>query len=78
MYHLHHQCDKNWGARDLGYVLRLVATANIVPSSPILDTLMMEAIHPLKRWFLQEPHDILHIHRPENLKSYTAFTDWAL
>jgi hypothetical protein len=34
-------------------VLRLLVTANIVPSSPILFTLMLEAIRPSKRRFLQ-------------------------
>jgi hypothetical protein len=34
---------------------RLLVTANIVPSSPILVTLMMEALCPFKRRFLQEP-----------------------
>jgi hypothetical protein len=37
---------------------RLIVTANVVPSSPILVTLTMEALFPLKRRFLQEPHDV--------------------
>jgi hypothetical protein len=39
-------------------VFRLVGTANVVPSSPILVTLMMETYVPPKRQFLQEPHDV--------------------
>jgi hypothetical protein len=39
-------------------VIRLVVTANVVHTSPILVTLMMEAIVPTKRRFLQEPHNI--------------------
>jgi hypothetical protein len=35
----------------------LLVTAN-VPSSPILVTLMMEALRSLNRWFLQESHSI--------------------
>jgi hypothetical protein len=35
----------------------LLVNAN-VPSSPILVTLMMEAIFTPKRWFLQGPHDV--------------------
>jgi hypothetical protein len=38
--------------------LRLSVTANVVPSSPILVTLMMEAIHFPKRRFSQEPRDV--------------------
>jgi hypothetical protein len=44
----------------------------------------MDEIFPPKRRFSQEPHgiipedDILHSHRRENLKSYTALTDWFL
>jgi hypothetical protein len=33
-------------------------TANVVPSSPILVTLMMEALSSPKRRFLQEPHGV--------------------
>jgi hypothetical protein len=32
--------------------------ADIVPCSPILFTLMMEALVPPKRRFLQEPHGV--------------------
>jgi hypothetical protein len=39
-------------------VRRLLVTANVIPSSPILVTLMMESYVPPKRRFLQEPHGI--------------------
>jgi hypothetical protein len=37
---------------------RLLAAANAVPSSPILITLMMEALRSSERRFLQKPHDV--------------------
>jgi hypothetical protein len=37
---------------------RLLVTANVVPSSPILVTLMKEALRPPKRRFLQEPQGV--------------------
>jgi hypothetical protein len=47
-YHLHHQGAKNQRARDNVnsnfHLKHAVVTANVVPSSPILVTLMMEAI----------------------------------
>jgi hypothetical protein len=56
-------------------------TANVVLSSPILVTLMMEAIYSSKTLVLTRdtwrniPEDgILHSHRCENLKSYIALT----
>jgi hypothetical protein len=39
-------------------VRRLLVTSNVVPSSPILVTLIIEEIHPPKRRFLQEPHGL--------------------
>jgi hypothetical protein len=39
-------------------VRRLLVTANIVPSSPILITLMMEALISSETSFLQEPHGV--------------------
>jgi hypothetical protein len=66
-------------------VLRLLVTANVDPSSPILVTLMMEALSSSEMSVLTRatrrniPEDaILHNHRRENLKSYKASTGWAL
>jgi hypothetical protein len=71
-YRLHHQGGKNQYARNNWPV-----TANI-PSSPILFTLMMEAIHSSEMSVLKTAtrhhnpeDDILQSHRRENLKSYT-------
>jgi hypothetical protein len=52
MYRLHHQGDKNWQARS---VLRLLVTANVVHSSPIRVTLMMEVIRASKMLALTKP-----------------------
>jgi hypothetical protein len=43
---------------ELGTTLAALFTANVVPSSPILVTLMMEALSPAKRRLLQEPQGI--------------------
>jgi hypothetical protein len=65
--------------------LRLLVTANIVPSSGIFVTQMMEAIRSSETSVLTRatrhhiPEDgILHSHRRENLKSYIALTGWTL
>jgi hypothetical protein len=58
-------------------VLRLLVTANVVPTSPILSTLMMQAIRSSETSVLTRatwnhiPEDcILYSHLPENLKFY--------
>jgi hypothetical protein len=66
-------------------VRRLLVTDNVVPTSPILVTLMMEALSsseisiPTRATRRNIPEDdILHSHRRENLISYIALTDWTL
>jgi hypothetical protein len=57
---------------------RLPVTASVVPSSPILVTLMKEALNSSETsaltrstWSNVPADTILHSHRRENLKSYT-------
>jgi hypothetical protein len=66
-------------------VRRLLVTANVVPRSPILVTLMMEALSSSETSVLTRAtrrnipeDDILHSRRRENLKSYLLPTRWAL
>jgi hypothetical protein len=66
-------------------VCQWLVTANVVPSSLLLVTLMMEALRALETSVLTRAtrhniheNDILRSHRRENLKSYIALTGWAL
>jgi hypothetical protein len=63
----------------------VASTANVVPSSPILVTLMIEARSFSETSFLTRatrrniPEDaFLHSQRRENVKSYIALTGWTL
>jgi hypothetical protein len=64
---------------------RLIVTANVLPSSPILVTLMMEALDSSETSVITRAtrrnipeDDILHSHPRENLKSYIELTGWTL
>jgi hypothetical protein len=66
-------------------VRRLLVTAKVVPTSPILVTVMMEALRSSETSILTRAtrrnipeDDILHSLRRENLKSYIALTGWTL
>jgi hypothetical protein len=67
------------------WVRRLQVTADVAPSSPILVTLMMEALSSSETSVFTRAtrrnipeDDILHSHRRENFKSYITLTGWAL
>jgi hypothetical protein len=58
-YRLHNQGEKNQRTTNsLSSVLQFLVTANVVPGSLILFTLMKEAIRSSERWFLHEPHGV--------------------
>jgi hypothetical protein len=64
---------------------RLLVTANVVRSSPILVILIMEALDSSETSVLTRAtrrnipeDDILHSHCRENFKSYIALTGWTL
>jgi phospholipid N-methyltransferase len=56
----------------------LLVTASVVPSSPILVTMMKEALNSSETSVFERGHgviledSILHSHRRENLKSYSV------
>jgi hypothetical protein len=63
----------------------LLLTSNVVPSSPILVTLKMEALGSSETSVITRAtrrnipeYRILHTHGRENLKSYTALPGWTL
>jgi hypothetical protein len=47
-----------WDVLILRIMLRLLVTVNVVPSSPILVTLMMEVTLPSETSALQESHNL--------------------
>jgi hypothetical protein len=74
---LHHSLTRS--------VRRLLLTDSVVPGSPILVTLMKNALRfsetsvRTRATRLKTPEDdILHRHRRGNLKSYIALTGWTL
>jgi hypothetical protein len=72
-------------AIDKPFVRQLLVKTSVVPTSPILVTLMKEALsssessvlkRAIRRNILEDA--ILHNHRRENHKSYIALTGWTL
>jgi UTP-glucose-1-phosphate uridylyltransferase len=71
--------------RNTRSVLQLLVADDVVPSSPILVTLMMKAIRSYDKSILTRAigrnipkYGILHSHRRENIKSYIELTGWTL
>jgi hypothetical protein len=65
-------------------VCRLIVIANVVPSSPIFATLMMDVLRSSEALVLTRAtrpsiseDGLLHGHRRKNLKSYILYTDWS-
>jgi hypothetical protein len=82
---LHHMALVRTDISEEHIVRRLLVMSNVVPSSPILVTPLMEALSSSYTSVLTRatrrniPEDcILHSHRRENLKSYIALTGWAV
>jgi hypothetical protein len=82
---LKHICNWRMPCSGMRSVLRLLVIANVVLSSPILFTLMMEVILSSETSVIIRatrrniPEDgILHSRRRENFKSYIALTGWSL
>jgi hypothetical protein len=77
-YLLHQQGDFIFLRR----VRWLLVTDKVVPSSPILVTLMIEALSSsetsVRTKATGRKDGILHGHRGENLNSYIALTGWSL
>jgi hypothetical protein len=66
-------------------LVRLLVIANVLPSLPILATVIIEAICSSETSVLTRriqcnipEDDIIHSHSSENLKSYIALTGWTL
>jgi hypothetical protein len=75
---LHHQGDKTRATLCISSQRASATSYGYVPSSPILVTLMMEALRPsetsVRATRRNIPEDaILHSHRRENLKSFTVY-----